>query len=286
MSISGRRKVLVPLILAAMAVGIGTALYRYSALQRSNTTASEATASIKVSVGQNSSSSRTPPLQKGEKVIPRSNPNDSSAGPPDQARLAAEVKAFTREFGGFLAKSKLSALDQEALMRLAAERALLVVGLAERFSTRSERDEYYHRESNRINELMKRLAGDEYPEFAKASQQIPIKRELAMFKYTLGNDIPLTPGQEQLLVEVTWAAYKNQGVDYFLSPLYSRIEVNSKSVEQMERRTNAYREVREVAGDFLTDSQISHLKQFQLAQVEGIWQTMTQRPPIPITPRS
>jgi len=82
-----------------------------------------------------------------------------------------------------------------------------------------------------------------------------------------GSDIPLTSDQQQLLVAFTWQEYSSGGVDFFLSPVYSRITDGRQYADQMYKKTQANAKIRDFAAEFLTESQLAKLRSFQTAQI-------------------
>ena len=189
-------------------------------------------------------------------------------------RINREAAGFSREYRRFLENSRLSDDTKTRLLRLVAERALLVVDRYEglksgRFASNLVAGEFYKRENARLDAEIRTLVGPEYNDFWAATEKIPAQRQIDIFSSTVKQyDVELTQEQKYDLVDIYWAKYKEQGVDMLFSAQYSRVLEGNYFPEQMTKRSIADQKIVAVASEFLSSVQLEQLKAFQRNQIE------------------
>ena len=192
-------------------------------------------------------------------------------------RVQREVNGLRMEYRRFLSKTHLKPEEQTALLELGARRALLALERSERlergeFKSIDDADAYYKAGSEKLNDEMKQLLGNEYGAFWESTEKIPMQRQYDIFAALVRHhDRPIPQEQLDRLVDIGWEYYKAAGVDLFFSPQYSRVSSGRAFAEQMQKRATADSLMRKEAAGFLTDSQLTRLQSFQEQQIEGMY---------------
>lgn len=189
-----------------------------------------------------------------------------------------ESTRLKRTYRRFFETHPFGQKQQDAILSIQAQMGLLparIDGLiASGKLSREDAASFYKNEFTRLNTELRDLLGTAANDFTEATQRDPIWQQMDVFRsISQSKGAPITAEQQEKLVDFTWVFYKQEGVDFFFNPNYSKVANGRQFLDQMQRRQNSYTLVAEAANDFLAPQQIEILKQFQQSQIQGYIRT-------------
>jgi len=190
-----------------------------------------------------------------------------------EKQIAMEAKNLKRDFARFLATARFTPEQETKFLALVSERALLasdtVAGLkAGQFPTQESADEFIRSQDRQMVVELKAFLGPNYDAYDQASEKLPTQRQLRFYEFSVRRmGEPLTPTQFDRLTDAIWTHYKQEGVNIFYSPVFSKPLATEDLLREVSRRQRANAAAANDAGTFLSKQQIAILEDFQKNQL-------------------